>query len=99
MANLAASIKDKAIVADEPDPVSPISIHTATAPPKVTASNSSNFSSNATSLPQKIKIPTFNGSDAIGWIARAENFFEMNQTEENQKITLAMISMEGYTFH
>ena len=99
MASLATSIKGKTIVADEPDPISPLSVYTPTALSKVTASNSFDFSSDATSLPQKIKIFIFDGSDPIGCIARAEKFFEVNQTKENQKVTLVMISMEGHTLH
>lgn len=41
----------------------------------------------------------FRGEDPIGWIARAEKFFEIHNTEEEAKTQLAFISMEGLAVH
>lgn len=50
-------------------------------------------------LPRRLELPTFGGIDPNGWIARVEQFFELQNTAENQKIPLAMICMEGSALH
>lgn len=52
-----------------------------------------------TNLPRRLELPTFGGIDPNGWIARVEQFFELQNTAENQKIPLAMICMEGSALH
>nr|KYP37262.1 hypothetical protein KK1_041542 [Cajanus cajan] len=47
---------------------------------------------------KKVELPTFEGCDPLGWIARAENFFEA-QVKLIEKLHLAFISMEGNVVH
>lgn len=50
-------------------------------------------------MAKKIEMPTFDGTDLIGWIARAEQHFEIQGTLEELKIFLAPVSMEGVPLH
>ncbi|KAL5192892.1 hypothetical protein HKD37_20G055210 [Glycine soja] len=43
----------------------------------------------------KVELPTFEGSDPLGWVARAERFFKVQQIKPTEKLRLAFISMEG----
>lgn len=43
---------------------------------------------------KKVELPSFNGDDPIGWITRAETYFEVQNTGEEVKIKLAKLSME-----
>lgn len=42
-----------------------------------------------------VELPTFEGLDPMGWIARAEKFFEVQKVAEREKLRLAFICMEG----
>lgn len=48
---------------------------------------------------KKVELPSFEGSDPLGWIARAEKFFEVQKRRPLEKLLLAFISMEGMTVH
>lgn len=54
---------------------------------------------NNTSLPiGKIELPTFEGTDSIGWLARVEKYFAIHHTREDLKVPTAFISMEGWLY-
>ena len=40
-------------------------------------------------------MPSFCGQDPVGWITRAETYFEVQNTPEEVKIKLSKLSMEG----
>lgn len=42
---------------------------------------------------KKKELPTFEGSDPLGWVARVEKFFEVQQVKPSAKLRLAFISM------
>ena len=44
---------------------------------------------------KKVELPTFEGHDPLGWLARAEKFFEVQQVKPLERLRLAFISMEG----
>ncbi|CAH9140159.1 unnamed protein product [Cuscuta epithymum] len=46
-----------------------------------------------------IKLPIFSGTDPMGWLARAEQFFAIHCTREDLKVATAFISMEGPALH
>jgi len=48
---------------------------------------------------KRVELPTFEGSDPMGWIARAEKFFEIQNISPKEKLRLAFISMEGNASH
>lgn len=48
---------------------------------------------------KKIELPTFTGEDPAGWISRAEIYFQVQNTSEALKVSLAQICMEGGTIH
>lgn len=48
---------------------------------------------------KRIDLPTFEGVDRMGWIARAEKFFEIQNISPKEKLRLAFISMEGNASH
>jgi hypothetical protein len=48
---------------------------------------------------KKVELPAFNGDDPVGWITRAETYFEVQGTTEEVKVRLAKLSMEGTTIH
>lgn len=48
---------------------------------------------------KKVELPSFDGEDPVGWITRAETYFEVQGTSEEVKIRLAKLSMEGATIH
>ncbi|RDY08108.1 hypothetical protein CR513_07708, partial [Mucuna pruriens] len=47
----------------------------------------------------KEELPAFVGADPIGWIARAETFFEVQEILSFHKLQYAFISMEGVAIH
>ena len=48
---------------------------------------------------KKVELPSFDGGDPVGWITRAETYFEIHGSSEDVKIRLAKICMEGATIH
>lgn len=48
---------------------------------------------------KKVELPSFEGGDPIGWIARAEKFFEVHQIAAKEKLQLAFVSMDGAAIH
>ncbi|CAH9085014.1 unnamed protein product [Cuscuta epithymum] len=40
-------------------------------------------------------LPSFDGEDPIGWLARVEQQFELNRTPPDRQIAAARVSMEG----
>jgi len=47
----------------------------------------------------KVELPLFDGSDPVGWITRAETYFEIQNVFDNNKVKLTKLSMEGSTIH
>ena len=43
----------------------------------------------------KLDVPRFNGSDALGWIFKINQFFEYHDTPESERLTVASFYMEG----
>ncbi|XP_074265326.1 uncharacterized protein LOC141587757 [Silene latifolia] len=43
----------------------------------------------------KIEFPRFNGEDVQGWVYRCEQFFEVDSTNEDLKVKLVSIHLEG----
>ncbi|WVZ04691.1 hypothetical protein V8G54_018037 [Vigna mungo] len=48
---------------------------------------------------KKVELPSFDGSDPVGWITRAKTYFEVQGSTEEVKVRLAKLSMEGATIH
>ena len=48
---------------------------------------------------KKVELPYFDGSDPMGWLARAEKFFEVHSVKPELRVDMAMVSMEGSTVH
>ncbi|WVZ23343.1 hypothetical protein V8G54_001887 [Vigna mungo] len=48
---------------------------------------------------KKVELPSFDGTDPVGWITRAETYFEVQGSTEEVKARLAKLSMEGATIH
>jgi len=48
---------------------------------------------------KRVELPTFEGVDPMGWIARAEKFFKIQNISSKEKLCLAIISMEGGANH
>ena len=48
---------------------------------------------------KKVELPSFDGGDPVGWITRAETYFEIHGSSEDVKIRLAKICMGGATIH
>ncbi|WVZ25291.1 hypothetical protein V8G54_003835 [Vigna mungo] len=48
---------------------------------------------------KKVELPSLDGSDPVGWITRAETYFEVQGSTEEVKVRLAKLSMEGATIH
>lgn len=48
---------------------------------------------------KKVELPSFDGDDPVGWVTRAETYFEVQGTSEEVKVRLAKLSMEGATIH
>ncbi|WVY99344.1 hypothetical protein V8G54_025414 [Vigna mungo] len=45
---------------------------------------------------KQVDLPMFKGGEPWNWMSRAEKFFEVQKVEEEEKMQLAFISMEGY---
>ncbi|MCI19041.1 retrovirus-related pol polyprotein from transposon opus, partial [Trifolium medium] len=43
----------------------------------------------------KLEIPRFDGSEALGWIFKINQFFEFHRTLEDQRLNIASFYMEG----
>jgi hypothetical protein len=43
----------------------------------------------------KLEIPRFDGSEALGWIFKINQFFDFHQTPEDQRLNIASFYMEG----
>ncbi|MCI02829.1 hypothetical protein A2U01_0023863, partial [Trifolium medium] len=43
----------------------------------------------------KLEIPSFDGSDPLGWIFKITQFFEFHNTPEDQRLRLASFYMQG----
>lgn len=50
---------------------------------------------NTTAVAKKVEMPDFDGTDPVGWVARTEQFFEIQSIPEETKVSLALVSMEG----
>lgn len=48
---------------------------------------------------KKAELPMCDGVDPMGWITRAETYFEVQGTSEYVKIKLTDLSMDGHTIH
>jgi uncharacterized coiled-coil protein SlyX len=48
---------------------------------------------------KKVKLPLFDGDDPVGWITRAEIYFDVQNTVDDMRVKLARLSMEGSTIH
>ncbi|WVZ22625.1 hypothetical protein V8G54_001169 [Vigna mungo] len=48
---------------------------------------------------KKVELPSFDGTDPMGWITRAETYFEVQGSTEEVKVRLAKLSMERATIH
>ena len=47
----------------------------------------------------KIQMPNSSGLDPLSWLARAEQYFQINHTLDSLKLQLALVCMEGTTLH
>nr|KYP75814.1 Retrotransposable element Tf2 [Cajanus cajan] len=45
--------------------------------------------------PVKFDLPTFNGSEALGWIFKVTQFFDYHQTPPDQRIQISSFYLEG----
>lgn len=61
------------------------------------SAGSSGYSPQQKSSPVKkqLELPEFTGKNPDDWIFRVEKCFSVNQTEEDEKLTLAMACLEG----
>ena len=50
-------------------------------------------------LVKKVELPMFNGDNPTGWIARAEVYFRVQGTQEELKVSLAQLCMDGPTIY
>lgn len=48
---------------------------------------------------KKVELPTFDRTDPVAWITRAETYFEVQRTSEEVRLQLSKLSMEGATIH
>lgn len=44
---------------------------------------------------KRVELPTFDGTDPMGWIAKAEKFIDLKKITEKEKMKLVYICMEG----
>jgi len=44
---------------------------------------------------KRVDLPMFEGIDPLGWITRAERFFEVQNTSQTKRLHLALNNMEG----
>ncbi|WVZ24535.1 hypothetical protein V8G54_003079 [Vigna mungo] len=57
--------------------------------------SSSNPPPHPSTRPIKFNLPTFDGSDALGWIFKVTQFFEFHQTPIDQRIQVALFYLVG----
>jgi hypothetical protein len=43
----------------------------------------------------KLDIPRFDGTEALGWIFKINQFFDFHRTPEEQRLNIASFYMEG----
>lgn len=48
---------------------------------------------------RKAELPLFDGADPVGWITRAETYFEVQDTSDEVKVRLAKLSMDDPTIY
>ncbi|KZT76886.1 hypothetical protein F511_46089 [Dorcoceras hygrometricum] len=48
---------------------------------------------------RKFEIPPFNGTDPVGWLGKAEQYFEIHGTPSYHRLRIAHICMEGTAVH
>lgn len=48
---------------------------------------------------KQVELPVFCGTDALGWLAGANQYFEIHQTRPDVKVPLALVCMEGRALH
>ena len=48
---------------------------------------------------KKVELPNFNGTDPVGWVYRAEQYFEVHNTRPEHKVRLAFIAIEEVVVH
>jgi len=48
---------------------------------------------------KRVELPTFEGSDPLGWITHVELFFEVQNVNHEDKLLSALIRMEGNANH
>ncbi|KAF2317260.1 hypothetical protein GH714_019210 [Hevea brasiliensis] len=53
----------------------------------------------AGTVAKKVDMPSFDGSDPIGWLARTHQYFEIHGVQNELKVSLALVSMEGALLH
>lgn len=46
-----------------------------------------------------VELPNFDGTKPIGWIARVEQYFNIQGASKNYKIPIAFVGMEGQASH
>ncbi|KAL2952969.1 hypothetical protein AAZX31_19G140700 [Glycine max] len=64
------------------------------------SSATSGASSNDVALYSKcVDLPPFVGDNPVGWLAKAETYFSVQNTPSETCISLAQICMEGKTWH
>jgi len=44
---------------------------------------------------RRVELPVFEGVDPMGWLAKAENFFDVQNVTARERLKLAFITMEG----
>lgn len=44
--------------------------------------------------PVKLDFPRFDGSNDIGWIFKAEQFFDYHHTTDNERLTIASVHLD-----
>ena len=50
-------------------------------------------------MAKKVELPTFNGDDPYGWIARAEFYFSVQGVPPELQLQQAQLCMEGMPWH
>lgn len=51
------------------------------------------FGTRADCRSRRVEMPTFNGENPDGWTFRAERYFAMNGLTENEKLDVAVVSL------
>ncbi|KAL1549245.1 hypothetical protein AAHA92_17374 [Salvia divinorum] len=70
--------------------------------PGSSSSNSSGASNNSNiplatplAIQQTMELPTFDGSDTLLWLSRADQYFLVHNTPQNQRVQVALIALAG----